>query len=335
MTRPAFPRTSSSGSGFFFCGIRLLPVAAVSASSKKPKLLGCEEDQIFGKTAEMHHRQGGGVQKRGDEIPIACRVDAVGDYPAEAQPRGDPFDVDRRSWCRRSRLIRAAARRPRPAPREAARDRGGRPRRERERNAPPAPVARGACACTTASARRRRPRLAGELADQRGDRLLNSGMRRFKYRRRSTRDLFVARAACVEPAARIADARDQLALDERMDVLVVPCVFGREEPGSDPARADDLLERGADARASAAVSTPAFSSASAHARLPVTSSSKRRRSNLNEAPNSKSAASGSPANRPDQRWAIVSAHWRGAARPLRAAVSVGRPQILMNPSAAV
>ena len=36
MTRPALPRTSSSGSGFFFCGIRLLPVAAVSASSKKP-----------------------------------------------------------------------------------------------------------------------------------------------------------------------------------------------------------------------------------------------------------------------------------------------------------
>ena len=34
MTRPVLPRTSSSGSGFFFCGIRLLPVAAESANSK-------------------------------------------------------------------------------------------------------------------------------------------------------------------------------------------------------------------------------------------------------------------------------------------------------------
>ena len=36
MARPALPRDSSSGSGFFFCGIRLLPVAAESASSKNP-----------------------------------------------------------------------------------------------------------------------------------------------------------------------------------------------------------------------------------------------------------------------------------------------------------
>src|SRR3546814_20669714 len=36
-TRPVLPRTSSSGSGFFFCGIRLLPVAAVSHKPQNPQ----------------------------------------------------------------------------------------------------------------------------------------------------------------------------------------------------------------------------------------------------------------------------------------------------------
>ena len=35
MARPVLPRTSSSGSGFFFCGIMLLPVLSASDSSKK------------------------------------------------------------------------------------------------------------------------------------------------------------------------------------------------------------------------------------------------------------------------------------------------------------
>src|SRR3990172_9321866 len=35
-TRPVLPRISSSESGFFFCGMRLLPVVTSSASSKKP-----------------------------------------------------------------------------------------------------------------------------------------------------------------------------------------------------------------------------------------------------------------------------------------------------------
>ena len=35
MDRPVLPRTSSSGSGFFFCGIMLLPVLSASDSSKK------------------------------------------------------------------------------------------------------------------------------------------------------------------------------------------------------------------------------------------------------------------------------------------------------------
>ena len=36
MTRPVLPRTSSSGSGFFFCGIKLLPVVTASDSPKNP-----------------------------------------------------------------------------------------------------------------------------------------------------------------------------------------------------------------------------------------------------------------------------------------------------------
>src|SRR2546422_4384536 len=34
IARPDLPRTSSSGSGFFFCGIMLLPVLSASDSSK-------------------------------------------------------------------------------------------------------------------------------------------------------------------------------------------------------------------------------------------------------------------------------------------------------------
>ncbi len=54
------------------------------------------------------------------------------------------------------------------------------------------------------------------------------------------------------------------------------------------------------ARVSSADSTPAAPSASAHARLPVTSSSKSARSKPKEMPKSKAAGSGAVSNRPDQ-----------------------------------
>ncbi len=94
-TRPALPRTSSSGSGFFFCGIRLLPVAAVSASSKKPNSSDVKRMQILGEPAEVHHRQRGRVQEGRDEVAIAGRVDAVGDDAGEAERGGQGMDVDR------------------------------------------------------------------------------------------------------------------------------------------------------------------------------------------------------------------------------------------------
>ena len=74
--------------------------------------------------------------------------------------------------------------------------------------------------------------------------------------------------------------------------------------------------------ASSGVRTPAAESARAQARLPVTSSSKRRRSNRNDAPNSNAAASGAVSKRPDHkvvgggwslvigRWSLVTLSWR-------------------------
>ena len=54
------------------------------------------------------------------------------------------------------------------------------------------------------------------------------------------------------------------------------------------------------------LSAPHATSASAHARLPVTSSSKSRRSNGNETPKSNAAGSGAASNRPDQRCWLMS-----------------------------
>src|SRR5262245_20247061 len=57
--------------------------------------------------------------------------------------------------------------------------------------------------------------------------------------------------------------------------------------------------------------TPIRVSASTHARLPVTSSSNKRLSKRNEAPNSNAAGSGSLLKRPDQRFAIELIRKRG------------------------
>ena len=53
-TRPALPRTSSSESGFFFCGIRLEPVATASASSTNPNSADAQENDVLAQSGEMH-----------------------------------------------------------------------------------------------------------------------------------------------------------------------------------------------------------------------------------------------------------------------------------------
>ena len=95
MTRPALPRTSSSGSGFFFCGIRLLPVAAVSASSKNPNSSDVKRIMSSASRLKCTIVSDDGVEERRDEVAIAGRVDAVADDAREAEPRGEP--VRRRS----------------------------------------------------------------------------------------------------------------------------------------------------------------------------------------------------------------------------------------------
>src|SRR5437764_3358549 len=79
--------------------------------------------------------------------------------------------------------------------------------------------------------------------------------------------------------------------------------------------------------ASLALKTPARTRPSTYARLPVTSSSKRRLSKLNDAPNWNAVGSGSPANRPDQRFAIGSRLPRGRLGLFRALIlhSARRP----------
>ena len=174
----------------------------------------------------------------------------------------------------------------------------------------------------------------GERRDQRGDAPLQLRDAPFQIQPQVDRDLLVARASGVQPPAGVADPRDQFALDERVHVLVRG---GSDAKNADRSARDRISWSAARMRdASAASARRRVRSASAHARLPVTSSSNSRRSNANDAPNSNSASSGSPSKRPDQRCAIVSAPPPATRRAaLRAAVSIGSPQILMKPSAAL
>ena len=166
----------------------------------------------------------------------------------------------------------------------------------------------------------------------------STGTRRFRYRRRSTATCSLRDRPGVQTTSGIADARRQLALDEGVHVLVlaVPRRCRRTRGRSGRVRESRASAESIDAPSAAEI-TPARSSPSAHARLPRTSSSNSRRSNRNDAPNAKRAASGSPSNRPDHRCAMFSAPTvvEGVLAALRAAVSMGRPQILMKPSVAL
>ncbi len=156
------------------------------------------------------------------------------------------------------------------------------------------------------------------------------------------RDLLVARAARVQALAQVADALDELPLDERVHIFVGTV----DERGLAPAPLENVRERrGQPSPLRAALNTPAPVSPSTHARLPVTSSSNRRLSKRKEDPNWKATGSGSLLNRPDQRFAIGyfasradatarSAPFAARRRAFFAAVSTGSPQILMKPSAA-
>ena len=286
ITRPLLPRTSSSGSGFFFCGIRLLPVAARIGELEEAELLRREEDEVFGDAAQMHHRRATRAcrnEATKSRSPVRrCCCATMRQKPSAS---ASACDVDRRSWCRQSRRSRAAARRLRRAPSRSGRRRGAARRAcERKKCATSTGCARRKCVYDGISAS---PRALGlrrrARATSRGDRALDLGNAPLQVQAQIDRDLLVARAAGVQAAPGVADPRDELALDERVNVFVARGASDDEERGSSsPCGRDVLRAPRAIAAASAAVSTPACSSASAHARLPRTSSSNSRRSKLND-----------------------------------------------------
>ena len=223
--------------------------------------------------------------------------DPSGSASASVEHRGEPIDV---------------------APERGA--------RARARSAPRARAAPGAGACTTASARRRRARRASTSARDRGrDRLLHRRECGASGTAADRRHLLVARASGVQPPAGLADARDQLALDERVHVLVAGAVARRR--GSARPRRGSQRAPPSIAAASAGDSTPARASA-AGPRQAAASHRLRTAGDRSgtTTPNAKSSASGSPANRPDQRCAIQLIH-RLSRPTLRASRFDGAPDL--------
>ena len=94
MVRPDLPRTSSSGSGFFFCGIRLEPVATASWQFEEAELFGREEDDVLGQPAEVHHRHGAGVKEASRRSRGRLRYRCCSARRGEAKPIGEPCHID-------------------------------------------------------------------------------------------------------------------------------------------------------------------------------------------------------------------------------------------------
>ena len=90
--------------------------------------------------------------------------------------------------------------------------------------------------------------LVGEHGRERGNPLLDLRDAALQVEPEIDRDLLVARPAGVQPAPGVADPRHQLALDERVHVLVVARGLGREEGRIRRRPRGDVLERGADDR---------------------------------------------------------------------------------------
>ena len=85
IVRPALPRASSRGSGFFFCGIMLLPVLSRVGELEEPVLLAAEDDEILGQPAHMHHRERACKQEARDEVTIRRGIEAIADNAGESQ----------------------------------------------------------------------------------------------------------------------------------------------------------------------------------------------------------------------------------------------------------
>ena len=244
------------------------------------------------------------MKKRRHEVAIARGVDC---WPRRARSRvgRQGLSCRSRSSCRQSRRSRAASRPPRPRraePGMIATERGG--------------VREEKCATRTGWARRRcvyaDDRVACHLRLTAGDELcgfalqgVNAPARRAGDRPRPAR--------CDRPVWRRLPApirsTSLRSTNEWTSSSGVP-----EVPGFQGFQGSGFAERDGSRRASSRIAVnrrvcrassreiaPAASSASAQARLPVTSSSNSRRSKRNDAPQAKIAASGKPEAAAPQR----------------------------------
>ena len=280
MRAPGFPAHELERIGILLLRHHAAAGAERVGQLEEPVLVAAEDDQVLGQPAEVHHRQRAGVEERRGEVAIRRRVDAVGDDAREAEVAGQRVDVDgvararNRAGAERQRIGFVA----RPPPGD--RSRAGAARRAPGRSARPAPAAPDGSACTPASARRRPRRPAPTSASTtRPTAALQQRDAPPQVQAQVERHLLVARPSGVQPPAGVAEPLDEQPLDEAVHVLVGAVDERRVRRGrarGSRASACSIC------RASSVVSTPAPSSARAHARLPVTSSSNSRRSKRND-----------------------------------------------------
>ena len=248
-------------------------------------LVAAQDDEVLGQPAQVHHRQRARVEKRRREVAIRRCVDAVGDDREEAEIGGERLDVDgvaragNRAGAERQRvgfLARAA-----PADRSRA---AAAPRAPGE-SARRAPAAPGGSACTPASAHRRRPAPDAQRADHACDRLLQqreSGAAGTAGDR-ATPARFASGPVCSRLPASPSRSTSSRSTKLCTSSSAPSTNAGSARPRSRIARSAASIGRGfvvAEARRPSR-------SALAQARLPVTSSSNRRRSKLNDEPHSK------------------------------------------------
>src|SRR5262245_2359531 len=149
----------------------------------------------------------------------------------------------------------------------------------------------------------------------------SSGMRRRRYNRRSS-DTCSLRE---RPVWSRRPASPSRSTSSRSTKLWTSSSAPLTNAGSDRPRSSRSARAASICAASSRASTPARLNARAHARLPVTSSSNKRRSKRNDAPKSKAAASGAASKRPDQRFVALAAGLSSAIRCNRDEFWRGRP----------
>ena len=185
------------------------------------ELLAAEDDDVLRDAAEVHHGQRARVERRRDEVAVRGRVDAVRDDARETEPAGQRRGVDRVARaCDRPGSerhgIRLAARRAEARVVTPQRRRVGEEevRRQHRLGAPQVRVGRHEHGPGPIRLRRQRRHQIHERA-------LQHRQAPAEIEPQVERDLLVARAAGVQAAGGVAYPLHELPLDERVHVLVV------------------------------------------------------------------------------------------------------------------